>query len=172
MLCATLVCAGSVLQQHNLEACVSMGCDGVGSEEEEGTTDTSKEPHSHGSSWPKPTMVLGEELRLGEQGSEHDGSENVLCCLELSRKINVRADRAVAKKNKRKNKSVAGPLYALVHPSVPTLGLFGWKTVQEQKSGGKSGSKPYEVVCADTNGCVLQPCPAIGVRLPSPLHPP
>lgn len=137
--------AGLILQEQDLEACVSMGCDEVGSEEEEeGTTDTSKEPHSHGSSWPKTTVILGEELRhrLGEQGSEHDGSENAPFCLELSRKINSYADQAVAKKNKRKNKSVADPLYALVHPSVPSLGLFGWKTVQEQKSGGKSGSKP------------------------------
>ena len=52
---------------------------GLGSEEEEGSAETSTEQHSHGSRWPKSTAILGEELshQLGEQGSDRDGSENV-----------------------------------------------------------------------------------------------
>lgn len=54
---------------------------GLGSEEKEGSADTSTEQHSHGSSRPKSTAIVGEELRhrLGEQGSDHDGSESVPC---------------------------------------------------------------------------------------------
>lgn len=32
-------------------------------EEKEGSAETATEGHSHGSSWPKSTVILGEELR-------------------------------------------------------------------------------------------------------------
>lgn len=53
---------------------------GLGSEEKEGSADTSTEQHSHGNSWPKSTVILG------EQGSDRDGSENAPSSLRAVKK--------------------------------------------------------------------------------------